>query len=110
MSAEPKASELVARLRRSAAGGERAESEVARDEAVEVGEPPAQAPLPLPAVEPTKRVRFTLDLAWAQHRYLKRFALDQEADASEVMRTLLLLLQQDEQVAAAVRLRLAARP
>lgn len=61
------------------------------------GRPPAPSPRP---------VRYTLDLAREQHRFLKRFALDAEADASEVMRALLRLLQQDPSLAAQVHNRL----
>jgi hypothetical protein len=49
-----------------------------------------------------RRVRFTLDLARPQHRFLKQFALDLEADASTVMRTLLWLLEEDEALAKRV--------
>jgi hypothetical protein len=40
-------------------------------------------------------VRFTLDLARPQHRFLKQFALDAEADASVVLRVLLSFLEED---------------
>ena len=50
----------------------------------------------------TKPVRYTLDLAPAQHRFLKRFALDAEADASAVLRVLLTLLEHDSELAARV--------
>jgi hypothetical protein len=43
-----------------------------------------------------RRVRFTLDLARSQHRFLKQFALDAEADASVILRVLLALLEEDE--------------
>lgn len=46
-----------------------------------------------------RRVRFTLDLTREQHRFLKRFAVDAETDASVVMRALLALLQNDEKLA-----------
>jgi hypothetical protein len=42
-----------------------------------------------------RRVRFTLDLARAQHRFLKQFALDAESDASVILRVLLSLLEED---------------
>jgi hypothetical protein len=48
-------------------------------------------------------VRYTLDLSREQHRFLKRFAFDEETDASVVMRALLTLLQNDERVARRVR-------
>jgi hypothetical protein len=50
-----------------------------------------------------RRVRYTLDLSREQHRFLKRYALDVETDASVVMRALLALLQNDETVARKVR-------
>jgi hypothetical protein len=52
-----------------------------------------------------RRVRFTLDLARPQHRFLKQFALDLEADASTVMRILLRLLEEDEALAERVATR-----
>lgn len=61
-------------------------------------------------LQPTaaQRVRFTLDLAREQHRFLKHFALDAEVDASVVVRVLLLILQEDEALAERVLQRLAA--
>jgi hypothetical protein len=55
-------------------------------------------------------VRFTLDLAREQHRFLKRFALDAEANASVVMRTLLSILQDDKAFARTVIARVQAPP
>lgn len=49
-----------------------------------------------------RRVRFTLDLDPEQHKALKRFALDADADASEVMRALLSQLQTDTALRSAV--------
>lgn len=46
-----------------------------------------------------RSVRFTLDLARDQHRFLKRFAVDAETDASVVMRALLTLLAEDAAIA-----------
>jgi hypothetical protein len=51
------------------------------------------------AVEPAKRVRYTLDLSKEQHRFLKQFALDADADASAVMRALLSILETDQALA-----------
>jgi hypothetical protein len=51
-------------------------------------------------------VRFTLDLPRRQHRFLKRFALDAEVEASVVLRGLLELLQDDAQLAKRLRPRL----
>ena len=53
-----------------------------------------------------RSVRFTLDLTRPQHRFLKQFALDVEADASNVMRALLRLLEEDEALAKRVVARL----
>jgi hypothetical protein len=47
-------------------------------------------------------------MAWRQHRFLKYFALDQEVDASEVMRGLLSLLEEDPRIARDLKLRLEA--
>ncbi len=51
------------------------------------------------AGEATPRVRYTLDLSKEQHRFLKQFALDAEADASAILRALLALLQTDQELA-----------
>ena len=51
------------------------------------------------AVEPAKRVRYTLDLSKEQHRFLKQVALDSDADASAVMRALLSILETDQELA-----------
>ncbi len=74
--------------------------------------PISTAPSPLPeepsvlAVSPviprSRRVRFTLDLEPEAHKKLKRFALEADADASEVMRALLSLLETDSAVQQAV--------
>jgi hypothetical protein len=62
----------------------------------------AAVPAQLPP-RPEKRVRFTLDLERDQHRFLKRFSLDAEADAARVMRALLDQLQQDSELANRIR-------
>ena len=65
--------------------------------------PPATADAaPPPAPVRARRVRYTLDLEPEQHKNLKRFALEADADASEVMRALLALLHSDTQVKNAV--------
>ena len=51
------------------------------------------------AAEPAKRVRYTLDLSKEQHRFLKQFALDADADASAIMRALLSILETDQELA-----------
>lgn len=57
-----------------------------------------------PPVKPprVRKVRYTLDLEPEQHKNLKRFALEADADASEVMRALLVLLYTDTRVRNAV--------
>ena len=57
--------------------------------------------------DPKKRVRFTLDLSKEQHKFLKRFALEEEADASAVLRALLVRLELDEALVKAVRAELS---
>jgi hypothetical protein len=52
---------------------------------------------------PEKPVRFTLDLSRDQHRFLKEFALDTEADASVIMRALLTQLREDPDLAQRVQ-------
>jgi hypothetical protein len=52
---------------------------------------------------PEKPVRFTLDLSRDQHRFLKEFALDTEADASVIMRELLTQLRDDPDLAQRVQ-------
>lgn len=55
------------------------------------------------AVPPrVRRVRFTLDLEPEMHKNLKRFALEADADASEVMRALLGLMHSDTAISNAV--------
>jgi hypothetical protein len=49
-----------------------------------------------------RRVRITVDLAREQHRFLRRFAFDAEADASSVLRALIGLLEEDEGLAKKV--------
>ncbi|CAM4003344.1 hypothetical protein [Deinococcus frigens] len=55
-----------------------------------------------PVAPRVRKVRFTLDLEPEAHKNLKRFALEADADASEVMRALLALLHRDAQVRNAV--------
>jgi hypothetical protein len=52
-------------------------------------------------------VRFTLDLARSQHRFLKQFALDAESDASVILRMLLSLLEEDRVLTKRVLARIA---
>lgn len=53
--------------------------------------------------EPRKVTRYTLDLETQQHKYLRMFALDNDTEASKVMRTLLYLLEADETLRQRVR-------
>ena len=46
--------------------------------------------------------RFTVELPRPQHRFLKRFALNEDSDASSVVRALLTLLKEERAVADAV--------
>jgi hypothetical protein len=55
---------------------------------------------------PRARRRMTLDLARDQHRFIKRFAVDADTDASSVLRTLLNLLEEDSELAERVVARL----
>jgi hypothetical protein len=56
-----------------------------------------------------RRIRVTLDLSREQHRFLRRFAFEAEADASAVLRVLLALLKEDERIAARVLARVARK-
>jgi hypothetical protein len=55
-----------------------------------------------------KRVRFTLDLHLQQHKFLKRFALEAETDASAVVRALLARLEEDEALAESIMRQISA--
>lgn len=46
--------------------------------------------------EPRKVIRYTLDLEQEQHRFLRLYALQNDVEASKVMRTLLYLLEADD--------------
>lgn len=65
--------------------------------------PPAS---PTPAISPAsraeRRVRYTIELERSLHRSLRQYALDREADASEVVRALLELLLSDPSLAGRV--------
>ena len=64
----------------------------------------APCPLPrhvcLPRVD--NRTRYTLDLTREQHRFLKRFALEIDVEASKVMRVLHQLFQTDRDLSSRV--------
>jgi hypothetical protein len=56
-----------------------------------------------PRPRPPKPIRFTLDLAPDDHRFLKRFAMDTEVNAAVIVRALLDQLRDDPDLAARVR-------
>ena len=56
-----------------------------------------------PRPRPPKPIRYTLDLAPDDHRFLKRFAMDTEVNASVIVRALLDQLRTDPELAARVR-------
>lgn len=80
-------SDILTRMRQVTAAAR--ESALSRSE---VGGPGSRA-----------RVRFTLDLSAEQHKFLRRFALEAETDASQVLRVLLRLLEEDPGLADRVR-------
>lgn len=89
------ASDVLARMKATAG----------REKPVSTALPPldTEDEAPTPVRPPrVRRVRFTLDLDPEQHKALKRFALEADADASEVMRTLLAQLQTDTALRNAV--------
>jgi hypothetical protein len=65
--------------------------------------PATPMPVTGPPPRPPKPVRFTLDLDPELHRFLKRFALDTSADASAVVRALLVRLRDDPALAQQVQ-------
>lgn len=89
-----KASDLAARLQASATHSH-------REPAI------APAPTSTTAPSPTRRqgapARFTVELPRQQHRFVKRFALDADTDASSVTRALFTLLESDPVLAERVR-------
>ncbi|GHF63588.1 hypothetical protein HNQ07_004494 [Deinococcus metalli] len=93
-----KPSDVLSRMKAAASREKPASTTSAPDEP-SVDMPPTS---PAPAVPRARRVRFTLDLNPEVHKDLKRFALEADADASEVMRALLAILHSDPQVRNAV--------
>lgn len=95
MSKSPKASDVLGRMK-AAATREKPITTAGEPQVIFSPENlPSDPPLPSPtAVQKAKprKVRFTLDLDPDQHKQLKRFALEADADASEVLRALLVLL------------------
>lgn len=58
---------------------------------------------------PEKPVRFTLDLDRERHRYLKEYAAQIEAKASEIIRELLDEMRENDDLRARVRARIWAK-
>lgn len=56
-----------------------------------------------------RKVRVSVDLPRSEHKYLRDFAYDAEADAMSVMRTLLEEMEEDENLAERIQMRLAKR-
>lgn len=112
MSKQNKSSDILQRMRQATL------RERPSSQELEAGNdsPPPSSPLPAPTdgrralllPQSGKRVRFTLDLQPHQHKFLKRFALEAETDASAVVRTLLARLEEDEALAKSVRRRISA--
>jgi hypothetical protein len=82
--------------------------------AVAAGQPQAEPPKvgegsTKPQVPPAKveTVHFSLHLPKPMHRYLRRFALDADTDASVVVRALLTEMQLDDELAEKVRSRIS---
>ena len=86
-----KASDILSRMRET----------TTREKPIRVEETDARRVAALPA-DARQRVRFTLDLSKEQHKFLKRFALEAETDASAVVRALLLRLEEDETLAKTI--------
>ncbi|MGV8845812.1 hypothetical protein [Tessaracoccus sp.] len=77
-------------------------SELQTDSTTEVASRtrPVRAPRRATGTRGTKKVtRYTLDLDGQQHLFLRMFALQNEVDASKVMRTLLYFLESDQDLA-----------
>lgn len=95
-----KPSDVLSRMRATASRAKQV-STAPESEAPATDEAPPVAVLS-PTPTKARRVRYTLDLEPEQHKNLKRFALEADADASEVMRALLMLLHTDTGVQNAV--------
>ncbi len=57
--------------------------------------------------ETAKPVRISVDLPKEQHRFLRRFALDADADGMQIVRALLSELEEDTRLAEHIRDRLS---
>jgi hypothetical protein len=98
MSSKKKASDILERMR-STAVRDKPVSRSTDSTSIEATQAPE---------EPEKKVRFTLDLAKDQHKFLKMFALEAETDASAVMRVLLNRLEKDSDLAIKVKAELSS--
>lgn len=79
----------------------------AKDTLREPSQPIDASPAPQRRPRPEKPVRFTLDLAPTDHKFLKQYALEAEAGSgAEIMRTLLAELRDDPELAARVKARI----
>ncbi len=109
---KPKPSDIAQRMRRATLHDKpSADAVIAGTPAMDVADagtrelsPPESATTAGAATAPTRgrRVRYTLDLSPEQHRALKRFAFDAEADASAIVRALLAELGSDPALARRV--------
>jgi hypothetical protein len=91
-----KASDLAARMKATATHDRPRPTVVAPSPIAIVNERPVRHRAETPA-------RFTVELPRPQHRFVKRFALEADSDASTVTRALLTLLETDHEVAERVR-------
>lgn len=89
-----KAAEIAARMKATAAGS--------RPEA-KLRPSTENHPSSSAVHAPTAEKRFTVILPKAQHRFIKRFALESDSDASTIIRTLLAMPEADPSVAEKVR-------
>lgn len=109
---KPKPSDIAQRMRRATLHDKpSADAAITDTPATDVAEagtrkllPPESVTTTGAATAPTRgrRVRYTLDLSPEQHRALKRFAFDAEADASAIVRALLAELGSDPALARRV--------
>lgn len=110
MSTKNKSSDILERMRQATLR----ERPSSQDLEAEIDSPAPSSPLSaqtdgrraLLLPQSGKRVRFTLDLQPQQHKFLKRFALEAETDASAVVRALLARLEEDDTLAESIRKRI----
>lgn len=67
-------------------------------------------PAPPVAHDGLRDKRFTVVIPNSQHRFIKRFAVDANSDASTIARALFAMLEFDQTVAEQVRLRINDQP